>query len=91
MVLTKEGKVIGDDEVVLVDSDMGLEECFVIRVLRDKGCNASKELAAEFECDEFPSEGQIMYCIAKAGGTMADVRKRYKMVKNGDKPYEWWI
>ena len=83
MILTKEGKALSDDDAIIIDSDMGLETYFVIRVLREKENSVSKELAAEFECDEFPSEGQILYCIAKAGGTVADVRRRYRAVHGG--------
>ena len=52
MVVTSDGQVFGNDEAVVVDSMLQLDECFVVRVLRRRGCSAAKELAAEFEFDE---------------------------------------
>ncbi len=88
MYITKDGKVLDNDEVATVFSDMGLEEYFVVRVLRENKGSVSKELMAEFELDGFPSDAQIMYCIVKGGGNIADVRRRYRLSENGVRPSE---
>lgn len=70
---------IHHEGVVFIPDDSVLEECFKVRVLKIVK-NNYKVMGEEF-FPKFPTDDQIMWCIARYKGTQAVVEKVYWIEK----------
>ena len=79
MIIDSKGNVIED--AVQVPDGSAIFECFRVRViletLNKQGLTVKKEVIGEEDYVNFPSNEQIMYCIAKYHGDFAIVEKIY--------------
>ena len=80
MIIDRNGNIL---DAVKIPDGATIFDCFRVRVIRETinthSCTSKKEVVGEEDFQVFPSDEQIMYCIAKHKGDFATVEKIYSI------------